>query len=157
MTVSRRNFLKAASVLAGTALVPSVIAEAATLQSNASAQDEVKADYTIRIATSPVEIAPKKSSQPPPTTANSPDHCFASRKGTASPSTSTTRPTRPEQFHWHGRFVPTDADGAAEEGTVLIPPHGNRRISFMPTRQAFASITRTFVPEPISAQANTAA
>jgi FtsP/CotA-like multicopper oxidase with cupredoxin domain len=38
----------------------------------------------------------------------------------------------PEQLHWHGQFVSTDIDGAAEEGTPFIPPHGSRRISFDP-------------------------
>jgi FtsP/CotA-like multicopper oxidase with cupredoxin domain len=38
----------------------------------------------------------------------------------------------PEQLHWHGQFVPVDVDGAAEEGTPFIPPHGSRRISFTP-------------------------
>ena len=38
----------------------------------------------------------------------------------------------PEQLHWHGQFVSTDVDGAAEEGTPFIPPHGSRRISFVP-------------------------
>ncbi len=38
----------------------------------------------------------------------------------------------PEQLHWHGQFVSTDVDGAAEEGTPFIPPHGSRRIAFVP-------------------------
>ena len=38
----------------------------------------------------------------------------------------------PEQLHWHGQFVPTDVDGAAEEGTPYIPAHGMRRIAFVP-------------------------
>ena len=33
----------------------------------------------------------------------------------------------PEQFHWHGQFVPVDVDGSAEEGTPYIPAHGMRR------------------------------
>jgi FtsP/CotA-like multicopper oxidase with cupredoxin domain len=38
----------------------------------------------------------------------------------------------PEQLHWHGQFVSTDVDGAAEEGTPYIPAHGRRRITFTP-------------------------
>ena len=38
----------------------------------------------------------------------------------------------PEQLHWHGQAVPTDVDGAAEEGTPFIPAHGKRRIMFTP-------------------------
>jgi FtsP/CotA-like multicopper oxidase with cupredoxin domain len=38
----------------------------------------------------------------------------------------------PEQLHWHGQKIPTDVDGAAEEGTPYIPAHGKRRILFTP-------------------------
>jgi FtsP/CotA-like multicopper oxidase with cupredoxin domain len=38
----------------------------------------------------------------------------------------------PELVHWHGQIVPTDVDGASEEGTPFIPPHGMRRLAFMP-------------------------
>jgi FtsP/CotA-like multicopper oxidase with cupredoxin domain len=38
----------------------------------------------------------------------------------------------PEQLHWHGQFVSTDVDGAAEEGTPFIPARGARRITFTP-------------------------
>ena len=38
----------------------------------------------------------------------------------------------PEQLHWHGQMVPTDVDGAAEEGTPFIAAHGMRRLTFTP-------------------------
>jgi FtsP/CotA-like multicopper oxidase with cupredoxin domain len=38
----------------------------------------------------------------------------------------------PDQLHWHGQFLSTGVDGAAEEGTPFIPPHGSRRITFVP-------------------------
>ena len=38
----------------------------------------------------------------------------------------------PEQLHWHGQFLPISVDGAAEEGTPYIPPHGMRREMFAP-------------------------
>ena len=43
----------------------------------------------------------------------------------------------PEQFHWHGQFVPVDVDGSAEEGTPYIPAHGMRRVSFTPGPAGF--------------------
>ncbi len=43
----------------------------------------------------------------------------------------------PEQLHWHGQSIPSDVDGAAEEGTPFIPPHGSRRISFVPRPSGF--------------------
>ena len=63
----------------------------------------------------------------PPTTASSPARCCASRKGSRSPSTVYNDTDTPEQLHWHGQMVPTDVDGAAEEGTPFIPAHGKRR------------------------------
>jgi len=35
----------------------------------------------------------------------------------------------PELVHWHGQIIPTDVDGAAEEGTPYVPAHGTRRIT----------------------------
>ncbi|TAM11452.1 MAG: copper oxidase [Nevskiaceae bacterium] len=38
----------------------------------------------------------------------------------------------PEQLHWHGQYLPANVDGAAEEGTPYLPPHGMRREVFTP-------------------------
>jgi hypothetical protein len=38
----------------------------------------------------------------------------------------------PELVHWHGQLIPSEVDGAAEEGTPYIPPHGMRRIAYVP-------------------------
>ena len=37
----------------------------------------------------------------------------------------------PEYVHWHGLFVPAEMDGAEEEGTPPVPPHGRRRYQFL--------------------------
>ncbi len=39
----------------------------------------------------------------------------------------------PEQVHWHGLLIPSEVDGADEEGTVPVPPHGRQRYHFTPT------------------------
>lgn len=55
---SRRQFLKAASLTAGAALVPSINGQA-----NPSAEPQAEsgpADYTLRIQISPVELAPDR-------------------------------------------------------------------------------------------------
>ena len=38
----------------------------------------------------------------------------------------------PELVHWHGLHVPPEVDGAAEEGTPLLPPHQSRRYTLTP-------------------------
>jgi FtsP/CotA-like multicopper oxidase with cupredoxin domain len=43
----------------------------------------------------------------------------------------------PEQLHWHGQFLPAEVDGASEEGTPFVPPHGVRRIEFTPQPAGF--------------------
>ena len=43
----------------------------------------------------------------------------------------------PEQMHWHGQNIPSDVDGAAEEGTPYVPARGTRRISFVPAPSGF--------------------
>jgi len=37
----------------------------------------------------------------------------------------------PEYVHWHGLLVPSEMDGAEEEGTPPVPPHGHRRYQFV--------------------------
>ena len=37
----------------------------------------------------------------------------------------------PEYVHWHGLIVPSEVDGAEEEGTPPVPPHGRRRYQFV--------------------------
>jgi FtsP/CotA-like multicopper oxidase with cupredoxin domain len=43
----------------------------------------------------------------------------------------------PELVHWHGQMIPSDVDGAAEEGTPFVPARGMRRISFVPKPSGF--------------------
>lgn len=43
----------------------------------------------------------------------------------------------PELVHWHGQMIPSDVDGAAEEGTPYVPARGMRRISFVPRPSGF--------------------
>ncbi len=136
MSVSRRNFLKAASVLAGTAMMPSAIAQdAGADQSNAAlnaTQDQGKADYTIRIAATPVEISPKKIISATTYNGQFPGPLLRFKEGERVTVDIINDTDTPEQLHWHGQFVPVDVDGAAEEGTPFVPAHGKRRISFVP-------------------------
>ena len=40
-------------------------------------------------------------------------------------------------MHWHGQMIPSDVDGAAEEGSPFVPAHGMRRIAFVPKPAGF--------------------
>ena len=43
----------------------------------------------------------------------------------------------PELAHWHGQVIPSEVDGAIEEGTPVIPARGVRRYSFVPKPAGF--------------------
>ena len=136
MSISRRNFLKAASVLAGSAVMPLSIAEAATGQSNATS-NEPAADYSIRIAASPVEISQKKIISTKTYNGQFPGPLLRFKEGQRVTVDIFNDTDTPEQLHWHGQFVPVDVDGAAEEGTPFVPARGRRRISFVPQPSGF--------------------
>jgi FtsP/CotA-like multicopper oxidase with cupredoxin domain len=38
----------------------------------------------------------------------------------------------PELVHWHGQIIPADIDGAAEEKSLAVPPHGHLRYRLTP-------------------------
>jgi FtsP/CotA-like multicopper oxidase with cupredoxin domain len=132
MGLSRRVFLKAAGIAAGSALLPNAIAKASTSSVHADPQDEPAADYTIRIAATPVEIAPKKIISLTTYNGQFPGPLLRFHEGQQVTVDLVNDTDAPEQLHWHGQLVPVDVDGAAEEGTPYIPAHGKRRISFAP-------------------------
>ena len=132
MSPSRRNFLKAASVLAGTTLLPSAVAQGSITVERATTQDQGTPDYTIRIAASPVEIAPKKIISTTTYNGEFPGPLLRFREGQQVTFDLVNDTDTPEQLHWHGQLVPADVDGAAEEGTPYIPARGKRRISLLP-------------------------
>jgi FtsP/CotA-like multicopper oxidase with cupredoxin domain len=43
----------------------------------------------------------------------------------------------PEVVHWHGQWIPSDQDGASEEGSPMIPVGKTRRYSFTPRPAGF--------------------
>jgi FtsP/CotA-like multicopper oxidase with cupredoxin domain len=133
MSSSRRSFLKTASVVACSTFLPSGISlpTPSYAQSNPS-PNEPEADYTIRIAATPIEIAPKKIVSVTAYNGHFPGPLLRFKEGQQVTIALFNDTDTPEQLHWHGQLVPVDVDGAAEEGTPFIPAHGKRRISFLP-------------------------
>jgi len=100
-------------------------------------ENQGSADYTLTIATTPLGIAPNRIL--PVTTYNGqfPGPLLRFREGERVTIDVHNQTDTPEQLHWHGQFVSTDVDGAAEEGTTFIPPQGSCRISFEPKPAGF--------------------
>jgi FtsP/CotA-like multicopper oxidase with cupredoxin domain len=125
----------------GTGLLSSrtSLGRAATLASHTftGQSDSSSADYILHIAVTPIEIAPKRIISTITYNGQFPGPLLRFKEGR--PVTLEIHNDRdtPEQLHWHGQMVPTDIDGAAEEGTPFIPAHGMRRITFTPQPAGF--------------------
>ena len=98
-----------------------------------SGQSEANAaDYVLRIAATPIEIAPKHIVSTITYNGQFPGPLLRFKEGQPVTVEIHNDTDTPEQLHWHGQMVPTDVDGAAEEGTPYVPAHGMRRITFTP-------------------------
>jgi FtsP/CotA-like multicopper oxidase with cupredoxin domain len=128
---SRRDFLK----LTATAAFAVALPPERTLGLGTPRRVENStgsSDYILRIAASPVEIAPKKIVSTTTYNGKFPGPLLRFREGQQAVVEVHNDTDTPEQLHWHGQKVSPDVDGAAEEGTPFIPAHGMRRIVFTP-------------------------
>jgi len=132
---SRRDFLRLAAMAAGTGLVSPRIGWPAAIAGTPAS--ESKADYTLRITASPIEIAPKRIVSGITYNGQFPGPLLRFKEGTPVTVEVQNETDTPEQLHWHGQFVSPEVDGAAEEGTPYIPVHGTRRITFTPRPSGF--------------------
>src|SRR6516164_1463622 len=124
---SRRSFIKTASLAAGAAL----------LSGADYSPDAGRADYTIRIQTNPIEIAPNRIISMTTYNGQFPGPLVRLKEGQPVTVDIFNETDTPEQLHWHGQMVPVDIDGASEEGTRFIPSHGQRRITSTPRPAGF--------------------
>jgi FtsP/CotA-like multicopper oxidase with cupredoxin domain len=104
---------------------------------NAQALLDVKADYTLRIARGNLELAPKSVISTTLYNNQFPGPLLRFSEGKRAIVDIYNDTQVAELAHWHGQTIPSDVDGAAEEGTPAIPAHGMRRISFVPRPAGF--------------------
>lgn len=136
---SRRTFLKSIGTAAGISLLPSAgFSELQSAEGRTSdAPSEGKPDYTLRIATVPIEVAPRRIISVTTYNGQFPGPLLRLREGRQVIVDVHNDTDTPEQLHWHGQIVPDNVDGAAEEGTPYIPAHGMRRIMLTPRPSGF--------------------
>jgi len=89
-------------------------------------------DVTLRISPVELEIAPGRVIKTTGYNGSAPGPVLRLREGQPVTVDVHNETPVPELVHWHGLFVPSEVDGAAEEGTPLVPPHGSRRYTFVP-------------------------
>jgi FtsP/CotA-like multicopper oxidase with cupredoxin domain len=136
---SRREFLRTtAMTVGGSWLLPKAASQSKSTEP-ASATSEVsgRADYTLHIRTTPIEIAPNRIISATTYNGEFPGPILRFKEGQPVTVDIYNDSDVPEQLHWHGQKVPTDVDGASEEGTPVIPAHGMRRIEFIPQPAGF--------------------
>ena len=125
--LDRREFLKVSALAA----LASAASSPAQLLAQ-SAKADAKADYSLRIRRTNVELAPQHVVSTTTYNGQFPGPLVRLKEGQRVTVDIFNDTDVPEQLHWHGQNVPADVDGAAEEGTPYIPAHGVRRISFIP-------------------------
>ncbi|HLW24291.1 MAG TPA: multicopper oxidase family protein [Steroidobacteraceae bacterium] len=123
--ISRRDFLERSALIALAGRFPS------------GAQAEVTPDYTLEIADTTLELSPRHRLRTTVYNGAAPGPVLRFREGRAVTIEVTNRTERAEIVHWHGLFLPTDVDGAMEEGTPMIPPRGTARLTFTPRPAGF--------------------
>ena len=89
------------------------------------------ADFTLRIAPMMVELAPQVVISTIGYGNKVPGPLLRVREGQPVTVDVVNDTDVPEYVHWHGLFVPSEVDGAEEEGTPPVPHHGQRRYQFV--------------------------
>lgn len=97
-----------------------------------AAPDNPKANISLRISPVELEIAPRRTIQTTGYNGSAPGPVLRLREGRPVTVEVHNETPIPEIVHWHGLFVPSEVDGAEEEGTPMVPPHGSRRYTFVP-------------------------
>jgi FtsP/CotA-like multicopper oxidase with cupredoxin domain len=130
VTIDRRTLLKAA----GFASLLGAMQRSLAAAGQAAAE---KPDYTIRIATGLVELAPKHIVSTTLYNGQFPGPLLRLKEGRPVTIDIHNDTDTPELLHPHGLIIPVDADGASEEGSPFIPAHGMRCVLFVPQPPGF--------------------
>jgi FtsP/CotA-like multicopper oxidase with cupredoxin domain len=126
--LDRRRFLEVAGS-ASFAMTAGLLAAAGKTQAQTS---EESVDHTIRIAPLPLEIAPGKIIKTTGYNGSVPGPALRLQEGKPVRIKVINDSGYPNLIHWHGLFIPSEQDGATEEGSPLIQPGQSLIYSFTP-------------------------
>lgn len=96
-----------------------------------------EADYTIDIAPYSLEVAPRHFIKTIAYNQQVPGPLLRMKEGVPVTVDVTNHSVNEEIVHWHGLFLPSDVDGAMEEGTPPVPRNGRARYTFTPRPAGF--------------------
>ena len=139
--VTRRQFLLASALAGGGAILPvSATAQNSMQMPTPATTPPVQtgpANVTLRIATGLIELAPDHIVSTTLYNGQFPGPLLRFKEGEPVTVDMFNDTDTPEQVHFHGQIIPSDLDGAAEEGTPFVPAHGMRRITLTPKPTGF--------------------
>jgi FtsP/CotA-like multicopper oxidase with cupredoxin domain len=90
------------------------------------------ADYSLEIAPFTIEASPRHHYKTVAYNGSVPGPLLRLKEGRRVTIHVRNRSTHEEVVHWHGLFLPSQIDGAMEEGTPPIPPGGEARYTLTP-------------------------
>src|SRR5580704_18128037 len=117
--LTRRSFTQLSGMAAGSMLQGAAAAAAAP-------------DITIEIAPYMLEASPKHHFRTIAYNGQVPGPLLRMRQGQEQTVEVRNLTADPEVLHWHGLFLPSQIDGAMEEGTPMIAPGATVRYTFKP-------------------------
>ncbi|HZT75886.1 MAG TPA: multicopper oxidase family protein [Vicinamibacterales bacterium] len=94
-----------------------------------SAQSE-PADITLRIAETAIEVGPQRTIRTRAYNGQVPGPLLRARRGQRLVVDVINETNSRDIVHWHGLHIPPAVDGAYDEGTPPVPPHGRERYAF---------------------------
>ena len=119
--MNRRDFLATAGA--------SVCAAVAGLAAAGPAADP--ADVTLRIGEISLDLGPKRSVRTLAYNGQVPGPLLRARRGQRLVVDVVNDTSANDIVHWHGFHIPPEVDGAYDEGTPGVPPHGRQRYEFV--------------------------
>jgi FtsP/CotA-like multicopper oxidase with cupredoxin domain len=105
---------------------------AALISAAAAGRQDGPADLTLRISEISWELAPRRSIRTLAYNGAIPGPLVRARAGRPFSVDVWNDYSREDIVHWHGLHIPSDVDGAIEEGTPPVAPRSHRRYTFTP-------------------------
>jgi FtsP/CotA-like multicopper oxidase with cupredoxin domain len=123
--LTRRRFTQVSGMAAGAVLL------------GAAPQATAIPDATLEIAPYTLEASPKHSIRTIAYNGQVPGPLLRMRQGQQQTIEIRNLTADPEIVHWHGLYLPSDIDGAMEEGTPMIAPGATTRYTINPDPTGF--------------------
>jgi FtsP/CotA-like multicopper oxidase with cupredoxin domain len=128
--ITRRRFTQLSAMTAAALLRGNMLSADTAFAAPAS-------DITLEMAPFTVEASPKHHFRTVAYNGQVPGPTLRLRQGQPTSITVRNRTPDPEVLHWHGLFLPSNIDGAMEEGTPMIAPGAEVHYTLTPDPAGF--------------------